>query len=43
MVIIVESGPDDPSSNDEAVCISYTANTFGKGVDLTILPPVTDK
>ena len=28
---------------DEAVCISYSANTFGKNMNPTIFSPVMDK
>ena len=28
---------------NEAVCILHCANNFGKGVNLTILPPATGK
>ena len=28
---------------DKAVCLSYSANTFGKGINLIILPPAMDK
>ncbi len=28
---------------DKAVCISYRANTLGKGMNLIILPPAMDK
>ena len=28
---------------DEAVCISHSANTLGKGMNQTILPPARDK
>ena len=28
---------------DKAVCISYGANTLGKGMHPTILPPATGK
>ena len=28
---------------DEAVCIAYCTNTFGKGIDPTISPPAIGK
>ena len=28
---------------NEAICISHSANTLGKGINLTILPPVMGK
>ena len=41
MFIEVGNGPVKPSSNpDEAVCITYRANTYLKGMHLTILPAV---
>ena len=44
MVIAVGNGHGEPSSNlDEAVCISYKTNTFGKGMNSVILPSVMGK
>ena len=45
MVIVVGNSYGDASSKflDGTVCISYCANTFGKGVNPTILPPAMGK
>ena len=44
MVIFIENGHDDPSSNlDEVVCISYCANIHWKGMNPIILPLATGK
>ena len=42
-VIVVRNGCDDLSSNSERGCISQNVNKFGKGMNLTILPPAGDK
>ena len=44
MVTVIGNGHSNPSSNlDEAVCISYGANTPGKGMSPTILLPTMSK
>ena len=41
MVILVGNEPSDLSSNQvKAVCILYSANTLGKGMNSTILSSV---
>ena len=42
MVIVVENGHDEPSSNPGGVCISNSADIFGKGMNAIILPPSID-
>ncbi len=44
MVNVVENGHGDASSKlGEAVCISHSANTLKKTMNLTISPPTTGK
>ena len=44
MVIVVGNGHCDLSSNlGEAVCISHSANSLGKGMNPSILPPAMGK
>ena len=39
MLIVVENGHGDTSSNPERDCISHSTNTLGKGMNPIILPP----
>ena len=41
MVIVVGNGHGDMSSKTD--CISYSTNTFGKGMNPIILPPAMGK
>ena len=43
MVIVVENGHGDTSSNPGRDCISHCTNTLGKGMNPIILPPVMGK
>ena len=43
MVIVVGSGHDDTCSNPGQGCISHSTNTYGKGMNLFILPPAMGK
>ena len=43
MVNIIESGFGSQSSNPEQGCISHSTNTFGYGMNPTILPSATGK
>ena len=39
IVIVLENGPYDTSSNPGRDCISHSANTLGKCMNPIILPP----
>ena len=44
MIIIIENGNDDQSSNlDEAIFNLFSANNLGKSINPTILPPAIGK
>ena len=43
LVIVVGNRHGNLSSNHEQDCISQKADTFGKGMHLTILPRAMDK
>ena len=42
MIVIIGNGYLSPNLG-EAVCISHTANTLWKGIDLTLFPPAMGK
>ena len=43
MVIVLENGHDDMSSNPGRDCILHSTNTLGKGMNPIILPPAMGK
>ena len=40
---IIAGNEETVQNLDEAPCISHSANTFGKGINLIIFPPAMDK